>query len=208
MVTNYRVYIETTVIADWLLVETTPKTRRGKLSSQVKASHELVEFLLTRKNDDVLPFTSYWAIFEAIGVIKRTNIELWLVYDGVPASFYHELKDKEPYRLEDFQVKKIRALILKLTQGDKHSKAFNLLAEQSSVDHGIALILEKNLEAQDSFHVGVALRYGCEFFVAKDHHYYRRGMKALGNGKMRIMRPSAFVSLLRKRGLFNPSGSS
>lgn len=207
LVTKFRVYVETTIIADWLLVETVSKRRRNVLSSEVMASHELISFLLRRKDDIILPFTSYWSIFESVGVIKRTNIEVWLVHDGIPTSFYYELRDDKEYRLEDFQIKKIKSLIRSLTIDEKKNKPLKLLPEQSDIDFGLSLILNENLEAPDSFHLGIALSYGCDFFVTKDKHY-RRCAKFLSENKIKIMRPQRFIKALKDEGFSIPSDFS
>ena len=207
LVTKHRVYIETTIISDWLLVETSRRNQRNLLGSEVRASHELISFLLQRDNDVILPFTSYWAIFESVGVIKRTNIELWLVYDGIPTKFYHELKDNENYKLQDFQIKKIKDLIHKLTTEGKKNKPLKLLVEQSDINTALFLILNKDLEAPDSFHVGIALSYGCDFFVTKDHHY-QKCQEYFKDKHMQIVKPQALIKILKGEGFVIPSYSS
>jgi len=206
VVTKHRIYIETTIIADWLLVETSPKRRRNTLSPEVRSSHELVSFLLHRKDDTILPFTSYWAVFESVDVIKRTNIEVWLVYDGIPTSFYYDLRNDKKYRLRDFQIRKIQSLIHRLTTDEKKNKPLKLLPEQSDIDTGLFLILNENLEAPDSFHIGIALSYGCDFFVTKDSHY-RRCAKHF-KGKMLIVKPRRLVKVLKDEGFSISSDSS
>jgi predicted nucleic acid-binding protein len=202
--TKYRVYVETTIISDWLLIETSPKNRVNPLSPEVKASHELVSFLLQRKNDEVLPYTSYWAIFESVGVIKRTNIEVWLVNDGIPTSYYHELRNSKKYRLREFQIKKINALIHRFCLERKNNKPFKIFAEQSDIDTGISLILNQNLEAPDSFHMGIALSYGCDFFVTRDHHYKtcKKSFKEK-KIKMTIITPWQLIKMLKTEGLIS-----
>lgn len=197
VLTKHRVYVETTIIADWLLVETFPKTRLKKLTPEVHASHELIEFLLKRKDDEILPFTSYWTIFETVGVIKRTNIEVWLALDGLPSAYYRELKDDPKYRLQAYQIKKIAKLVHKLVSEEKNSNPIKLLPEQSDIKTGISLILDRNLEAPDSFHLGVALSLGCDFFVTKDHHYDKCEKVFT---KIRILKPLKLIEVLRKEG--------
>jgi predicted nucleic acid-binding protein len=202
VLTKHRVYVETTIIADWLLVETFPKKRLNKLTPEVRASHELIEFLLQRKNDEILPYTSYWAIFESVGVIKRTNIEVWLALDGIPSVFYHELKNDPKYALQPHQIKKINKLVHKLVSEEKNSNPIKLLPEQSDIKMGVSLILERNLEAPDSFHLGVASSLGCNLFVTKDHHYQTCEKSFRGN--IRILKASELIEMLTKEG-FMPS---
>jgi hypothetical protein len=207
VVTKHRLYIETTIISDWLLVETTPKKQRNTLSIEVRSSHSLISFLLQRNNDEVLPYTSYWAIFESVGVIKRTNIEVWLVHDGIPTKFYHELKDDEKYKLRDNQIEKIKDLIGKLVTERRRNKPLKMLAEQSDINTALFLILDKDLEAPDSFHVGIALSYGCDFFVTKDHHY-QKCQEYFKDKHMQIVKPQALIKILRDEGFVILSCSS
>lgn len=194
--------METTIIGDWLLVETFPKNRLKKLTPEVRASHELISFLLQRKNDEILPFTSYWAIFEAVGVIKRSNIETWLVLDGIPSVFYYELKNDPKYSLQPYQIKRISKLIHRLVSEERDSSPLKLLPEQSDIKTGISLILNRNLEAPDSFHLGIALSLGCNFFVTKDHHY-DKCVNAFRNN-ITILKPTKLIETLANEG-FMPS---
>jgi len=188
-----------------MLVETSSKNLRSRLSPEVRSSHELISFLLQRDNDVILPFTSYWAIFESVGVIKRTNIEVWLVYDGIPANFYHELRNDENYKLQDFQIKKIKSLVRKLITEGKKNKPLKLLPEQSDINTGLFLILNKDLEAPDSLHIGIALSCGCDFFVTKDHHYQK--CVEYFQDKMKIVKPQALIKILKSEGFAIPSSS-
>jgi predicted nucleic acid-binding protein len=201
VLTKHRIYVETTVISDWLLVETFPKNRLKKLSPEVHASHELIKFLLQRKNDEVLPFTSYWAIFESVGVIKRTNIEVWLALDGIPSAFYHEVKNDPKYGLQAYQIKKISKLVHKLVSEEKNSNPIKLLPEQSDIKTGVSLVLDRNLEAPDSFHLGVALSCGCDFFVTKDHHY--EVCEKFFKNKITILKPLKLIEMLGNEGFIH-----
>jgi len=200
VLTKHRIYIESTIIGDWLLVETFPKNRLNKLTPEVHASHKLFEFLLQRKNDEILPFTSYWAIFEAVGVIKRSNIETWLVLDGLSSRYYQELKNDPKYRLQPFQIKKINALVNKLVSEGKSSK-IRLLPEQSDIKNGVSLMLERNLEAPDSLHLGIALTCGCNFFVTKDHHY--DGCVEPFKDQITILKPTKMIEILINEGFMS-----
>jgi hypothetical protein len=204
VVKKWRVYIESTVLADWLHFESAHKSHRALLSRQVKDSYRLVNYLLEGKSKIAQPFTSYWAIYEALGAFKRTNIELWLVADGIPTSFYNDLKESAKYKLKPSQLPEIKKLIHVLTSGDKSRKGLRPLAEEADIDNGISLILEGNLEAPDSFHVGIALSYGCDMLVTRDHHYFRKGVKASQRG-IEILRPSALVWRLQRHGEVLPS---
>ena len=185
-----------------MLVETFPKNSLKKLSSEVLASHELVELFLQRKNDEILPYTSYWAIFESVGVIKRTSIEVWLALDGIPSAFYHELKNDPKYALQAHQIKKISRLIHKLVSEEKNNNPLKLLPEQSDIKTGVSLILERNLEAPDSFHLGVASSCGCNIFLTKDHHY--NNCKKFFENKIQILEPQKLIDILISEGLMTP----
>ena len=159
MVTDFRIYIETTVIADWLLVETATKRQRKKLTERVLTSHELVNFLLQQTDERVQPLTSYWALFEAVDVIKKAYIQTRMVLDGIPTKLYSELKDSNEYRIDAFQRTKITRLIEKLIKKSKRTVTpLEPLTETADIKMGIPLILNKNLEGPDSFIMLLARR--------------------------------------------------
>ena len=133
---KYRAYIETTVITDWMFLETVPRKNRKNLSQQVLASHELMTYILQGGRDIIDASTSSWAIFEALGAIKRANIQAWMLYDGIPTSYYYERGTLHKYRLRESQVKKINGLLRILWQGDRKNRPIRLLAENSDINAG------------------------------------------------------------------------
>ena len=193
-----RPYIETTIIADWLLVETTRKQKRKVLTGKVFNSHKLLDFLIHGTNEPI--FTSYWALFEATGVIKKSNILVRMVLDGIPANLYPELKEESEYKLENFQIEKIKQLISQLVTPKKNVNALRPVAETADIDNGVSLILSKNLEAPDSFHLGIALSYGCDYFISDDHHYFRKNVTSVSGKKIEIMGAKDFLKELETKG--------
>ena len=160
-----------------------------------------MNFLLNQTEDHVQSFTSYWALFESVDVIKKANVQARMVLDGVPTKFYSEFKSDE-YRLEDYHITKITRLIDRLIKKSKKTTTpLQLLRETADIETGIPLILRKNLEGPDSFHVGIAVKYGCEYFIAKDRHYFREKIVDSLEDKIKMMRPQDFIKILQKEGI-------
>lgn len=201
VVKKWRVYVEANILADWLLVETTKKSRWKKLSENVTASHKLVSFLLETEDERVQAFTSFWAVFEALGVIKRASVAVWMVLDGMPTNLYSHVKDSEKYEVQDTQLRKIQRLVRLLVKGDKKHHALRILSETPDLDTGTSLILSKNLEAADSFHVGIALNYLCDVFVTRDGDF-DKVKAALSKGRIEILTSKELVERLKAEGIF------
>ncbi len=202
MVIPFRIYVESSVIADWLLIEASTRRQRKRLTEKVVSSHKLVNFLLHQTNGQVQSFTSDWALFEAVDVIKRGYIEIRMVADGISTRFYSDLlKDSDEYKLENTFILKINKLIDRLiTKNKKTTSPLIAFRETADIDIGIPLILKNNLEAADSFHVGIAVTYACNYLISKDHHYFRRNITEALKEKITIMRPQAFIDMLAKEG--------
>ena len=201
VVKKWRIYIEANILADWLLVETMKKVQRSKLSEGVIASHRLVSFLLETQDDRIQAFTSYWAVFEALGVIKRASVLVWMVLDGMPVNLYSHVKDSERYEVQAGQLKKIQRLINWLVKGDKRHHNLRVLSETPDLEAGMSLILSKNLEAADSFHVGIALSYGCDYFVTRDTDLDKI-KTILSKEKIEALTSREMVERLQSEGLF------
>ena len=200
---KWRVYVESTVLSDWLLVETTPVKRRDKLSDDVLDSHDFVGMLLKKPPSNLHVYTSYWSLFESVGAVKRANIEVWMVLDGVLTAFYHEVKDLKKYQLRKSQLDKTRRLIHHLVEGMKEQKALELVSEASDIDAVVSLIHERNLEAPDSFHVGIALSHGCDIFLTRDAHY-DKVKTFFDREKIEVMTPTELLNRLRFEWAINP----
>ena len=201
LVKKWRIYIEANILADWLLLETMSKWQRAKLAEGVVASHKLVSFLLESQGEEIQAFTSYWAIYEALGVIKRASVNTWMVLDGIPVNLYSQVKDSERYEIQEEQVRKIERLVRRLAEGDKKHHRLRVLAEAADLDAGMALILAKNLEAPDSFHVGIALSYGCDIFVTRDGDF-NRVKEFLADKKVEVMTSEELVKKLQSEGVY------
>ncbi len=185
-------------MSDWLLVEMTARSKRKKLSEDVLDSHYFIEQLLEKPPSNVHAFMSYWSVFESVGTAKRGYIEISMILDGVLASFYHEVKDEEAYTMTPSLIDKMRKLVRKLLEGIKRQKALELVSEASDIDAVMSLMLEKNLEAPDSFHVGIARSHGCDIFLTRDSHY--RKVKALyKKEEIEVLTPTELLDRLNPK---------
>jgi len=124
-----------------------------------------------------------------------------MVLDGVPTKFYAEFKNDD-YKLEDYHIMKITRLVDRLIKKSSKTKTpLEILRETADIDFGITLILKNNLEGPDSFHVGIAVKYGCEYFIAKDHHYFKEKIVDSLEEKIKMIRPKDFIKMLQKEGI-------
>jgi len=164
-------YIETSVIADWLFVATMLPRSRRKLRKGVHLSYQLLEQILKGRFQDEF-VTSFWAILEAVGALKRSRIEFNMLTQNINLGYYHDLKDKSGFKIDTYQVREIVKLVDRL---DKAHENRRLIWSQKGVEFTPALrLITIGLDPPDAIHVVFATIENCDFFVTKDNDFLKR----------------------------------
>jgi predicted nucleic acid-binding protein len=163
-----RVYLDTSILADWFFVRTVKPATRGKMKPQVLASHELVESVLRGyfHNDSFV--TSTWGILEAVGVLKRARIEFNLFRDNISLSYYNRLKDQKGFRLEKEDAEELNEQLQILSRRAASRNRLIIsdrpVESETVIDH----VTLRCLDPTDAIHVAYALGEECDLLVTRD----------------------------------------
>lgn len=170
-------YLDTSVVADWLLLRAASDEARERFSDAVRSSYELVEGFL---NDSLSlrACTSKWSLCEAAMVLKQSTVALKLILDNVSLRYLERLMDDERYRPSVDDVTYIRMAMRELLRRAKKARSFRVIEKvYLDSDRVIDLSLRYCLAAPDAFHLTIALRNECDVFVTRDRDFLDRADK-------------------------------
>ena len=169
-----RIYLETSILADWFFVRTVMPTTRKKMTPQILASYGLVEETLRGHFHKDSFVTSYWAILEATGVLKRARVEFKLFQDNVSLSYYSRLKDKKGFRLEKQDAEELNDQLSTLMRRGMREKRLEISERPINVQQIIDLVTLHCLDPTDAAHVVYAAAEECQMLVTRDSELLER----------------------------------
>lgn len=190
-----RVYLESTILTDWLFARTMKPASRKKLKRQVHQSHRLVVRVLNGsfRNDTFV--TSIWAIFESVGNIKRSRIQFNMLTQNVNLGYYDAFKDKRGFKLEPYQIKGVQKLIRILELGDESRR---LEWSKRGIDYQLVIrFIMLGLDPPDAMHMTAAVGEKCDIFVTRDRDFEDR--KTVLNRWLEVVNPETALQRLQAR---------
>jgi predicted nucleic acid-binding protein len=169
-----KVYYETSILADWFFVRTVKPRTRGKLKSQVLASHELIEHTLRGKFQDHSFLTSVWALVEAVGVLKRARVEFNLFRDNISLAYYGRLKDQEGFKLEEADAQELDDQMKLLMRRAARQGRLRISGTNVEWADLVNHITRRCLDPTDALHLAIALAEKCDVIVTRDREFLER----------------------------------
>jgi predicted nucleic acid-binding protein len=108
---------------------------------------------------------------EAASVIRRSRIELSLFYDGVPLRLYDRLKDTPRYSLNQSQTEQIEKELSNFRKRARSRVRIRILPSLARESEIRSYVTRFGLEVADAFHLAIARRFKCDFFVTRDNDF-------------------------------------
>ena len=167
-----RVYVETSIIADWLLVKTIKTKSRRKVRPRVYKSFRLMELILKGRFPDSEFVTSFWAILEGVGVLKRSRIQFNMLTQNINLGYYNDFKDKKGFKLETYQINEIASKIKLLSKSSE--RKLQTISELPIEFDRTFRFLTVGLDPPDAIHATIAIGEKCKLFVTRDTDFLSR----------------------------------
>lgn len=168
------IYLDTSVIADWLFLKSLDEKALEHVSKGAHnsiLSKNLIDSLLSKKNS-IETITSHWSLCEAVSTLKMSTIGLKLVLDNVSLRYLNRLKDSEYYKLTKVDG---NAILESLSEFKSRAKD-RIKIIDSKLNYNLIneLIIKHCLEASDALHLALAIDNKCDGFITRDEDFIKR----------------------------------
>jgi predicted nucleic acid-binding protein len=141
----------------------------------VRSSYRLIERILALGSRTDSFVTSNWAVFEAIGSVKRSRIQFNMLMQNISFAYYDDVKDQKGFRLSGTQIAEINRLIRLLWKSRPKLPWSNLeWSRVPIVFEDVVSFIMMGLDSPDAVHASIARGEECNIFVTRDRDFLKR----------------------------------
>ena len=194
----FRVFLDSNIIADWILLEKKEK----KLTDELLKKHYhsmgysyilLNEFLSRNMKTYITPLS----LAETISVIYNEAMNRKLFLKGVPFSAWTWISLREKFRLSEDKANDLYIGILE-TFDKLIEMGLQIVDDRLDLEIYSFLVLKVGMNCHDAVIVNTAIEWDADYFVTRDQRLIGRTRKQIFQEKFRIkiVNPKAMLSYL------------
>ena len=196
-----RVFLDSNVIADWILLERKEIELTDELLEKryrsMGYSYVLVNELLDRRID---AYISELCLAEVISVIYNEAVNRKLFLSGVPFSAWTWVSIRERFRLSEDEAEELYYGILE-TFDKLIEKGLQIVEDKLDLEVYSFLVLKISMDCHDAILLNTAIDWDVDYFITRDHRLLKKGRSKMfrENFRVKIVSPQAMLSNLGRK---------
>lgn len=196
----FRVFLDSNIIADWILLEKKEKKLTDELLKKhyhsMGYSYILLNELLSR---NMKTYITPLSLAETISVIYNEAMNRKLFLKGVPFSAWTWISLREKFRLSENEANDLYIGILE-TFDKLIEMGLQIVDDRLDLEIYSFLVLKVGMNCHDAIIVNTAIGWDADYFITRDQRLIERTRKQIFRKKFRIkiVNPKVMLSYLRR----------
>jgi hypothetical protein len=194
-----KVYIESSVLTDWLFLETVEfRGVRGAVGLEAKRGHSLFNSVLRGKYKAVDFATSSWAVSESIQNYLRSFAMFNMLLDNLSLRYFEAVRDYRRYKMPERDFSMAKQWFLAQLEQARERKRLTLVSRRKKPE-AIHKYLYMGFDAVDAQHLVEAIdEFRADILVTKDRDFHDRKKEIKKKHHIDILHPSETILRLKR----------